>query len=283
MSPAQYATGVALLVLFTAPLAAGAWAARRVLVPHCQGAPARLAEAVLALGALLTIAELLGAAGQLRRAPLAVACVVVGAAVVVLCRAPTPLRPQTRKERSGRPRFDLATVLALAMAAAVTAQWWARSLSALDGGITEIDSRQYHLTFAGFFAQTGSTVSQHVAWLDPVWSYYPAHAEVVHAVGMVAFGHDVLSPVINLGWLAMAFLAAWCVGLRWGVAPGTLAAMALLAGTPLMATLESGTATNDIAALALLLSAVAFLVVEELTPGSLGLAGGAAGLALVPS
>src|SRR5205085_3642442 len=122
MSPAQYATGVALLVLFTAPLAAGAWAARGVLVPHWQGAPARLAEAVLALGALLTIAELLGAAGQLRRAPLAVACVVVGAAVVVLCGSPAPRRPQTRKERSGRPRFDLATVPALAMAAAVTAQ-----------------------------------------------------------------------------------------------------------------------------------------------------------------
>ena len=47
--------------------------------------------------------------------------------------------------------------------------------------------------------------------------FYPANSELLHAAGMVIIGRDVLSPLLNLGWSALALLASWCLGRPWGV------------------------------------------------------------------
>ena len=52
----RYLEGVLVCVALLAPLAAGAVGARRRALPAWEGAPARLAEAVLGLGVLILIA-----------------------------------------------------------------------------------------------------------------------------------------------------------------------------------------------------------------------------------
>jgi hypothetical protein len=66
--------------------------------------------------------------------------------------------------------------------------------------------------------QQGSIAHLHYLDSDPVTVFYPASSELLHAVGMVVMGSDVLSTVMNLGWLALALLAAWCLGRCFGVA-----------------------------------------------------------------
>ena len=49
-----------------------------------------------------------------------------------------------------------------------------------------------------------------------------APGAVIAAVGIVALGNDALSPLLNLGWLAVALLSAWCLGRPWRVETETL-------------------------------------------------------------
>jgi hypothetical protein len=79
--------------------------------------------------------------------------------------------------------------------------------------------------------------------------------------------------------LGLALLAAWCIGRPAGVAPATMAATALVASLPVMASSQAGTAKNDIVALALLLAAVALLVNGRGSRAALIVAALAAGLA----
>jgi len=53
-------------------------------------------------------------------------------------------------------------------------------------------------------------------------------------------GGDVLSPLINLGWLALAVLAAWCLGRVWNAGAAAVAATAVVATTPVMVYASAG-------------------------------------------
>jgi hypothetical protein len=86
----------------------------------------------------------------------------------------------------------------------------------------------------------------------------------------------VLSPALNLGWLGLLFLAAWCAGRPFGRAPAMLAAACLVAVQPVMLRTQPGTANNDVASLALLLASVAFLLHGQRFVGVAGLAAGLA-------
>jgi hypothetical protein len=59
---------ILLSVATVASLGVAAWFLRRLLLPTWSGSPARLAEAVLGVGAMILIGEVLGSAGALRRA-----------------------------------------------------------------------------------------------------------------------------------------------------------------------------------------------------------------------
>ena len=93
-------------------------------------------------------------------------------------------------------------------------------------------------------------------------------------------GGDVLSPLINLGWLALAVLAAWCLGRVWNAGAAAVAATAVVATTPVMIYASAGSAGNDLAGIALLLAAAALVVRGAASPRVAGLAGLAAGLAV---
>jgi hypothetical protein len=94
------------------------------------------------------------------------------------------------------------------------------------------------------------------------------------------FDRDVLSPLVNLGWAALALLAAWCIGRRTGLGPLCVLGAVVVLGVPTLAGTNPGQASNDVAAAALLLTAVALLLERDLAPQPTALAGIAAGLAV---
>ena len=131
---------------------------------------------------------------------------------------------------------------------------------ALDMGMYSQDTVWYHMSFAGRFAQDAQVGPVQIT--DPLkvvsW-FYPQNSELIHGVGISSFGHDNLSPLLNLGWLALCLLAAWCIGRPYGLGPLTLVAAALVLDTPMMVE-QAGNAPSDTIALFFLLATVALLV-----------------------
>ena len=274
MTVGRYALGFAALALVCASIAVGAVALRARVLPDWRGAPARLAEFVLGLALLIGILEALGAVGLFRLGPIVVACVV--AAGLLRARAarvdvppsagaanlPSPPRPSTP-----------AVIVALIAAALVFAEWAEPTLLGYDIGIRSLDSLWYHLPWAASFAQTGRITSLRFTDVEYLTAFYPATAELVHGLGIVLLGRDTLSPAINLGWLSLSLLAAWCIGHPRGLGPATLTGAALALATPMLRISQGGTAANDIAGIFFLLAAVALVAnadvsgVAERAPG----------------
>jgi hypothetical protein len=125
--------------------------------------------------------------------------------------------------------------------------------------MTGFDSTWYHGPFAAGFFQSGDTWSLHFIAPQFLAWFYPANSEVLHAVGMIAFHRDILSPLLNLGWFIGCLLAAWCVGRPYRVAPVSLALAAIALSVPALAD-QAGEARNDIVGIFFLLAAVALAV-----------------------
>ncbi|MFL5832500.1 MAG: hypothetical protein ACJ76B_00770 [Solirubrobacterales bacterium] len=131
---------------------------------------------------------------------------------------------------------------------------------ALDRGVFNFDSLWYHLPFAVDMVQTHSTVGMHHT--DTVFTnwFYPQNSELLHAVGILLTGRDTLSLFLNLGWLAVAFLAAYCVGRPYGRGAVTVIAAAILLECHTLVVRDPGAAKNDLMAAALILASIAVLV-----------------------
>ena len=89
-----------------------------------------------------------------------------------------------------------------------------------------------------------------------------------------------LAPLVNVGWAALAPLAAWCIGRGRGVGPLCVLGAVAVLGLPMIAGTQPGQASNDIACSGLLLAAVALLLEGKLSPVPTALAGVAAGMAI---
>ncbi len=154
----------------------------------------------------------------------------------------------------------MAKVAAVGACAALAAAWMVPTLSTLASGMDRTDSLWYHLPLAARFVQTGDLGQ--IQFFDPIFlaSFYPANSEVAHAVGMLFFDRDLLSPLINLGWLAVALLAAWCIGRPYGLAPQALIGASIALGSQSLVEFQAGEALNDITGVAFTLCAVALLV-----------------------
>jgi hypothetical protein len=138
--------------------------------------------------------------------------------------------------------------------------WAVTTKHALDRGIFNFDSLWYHLPFAVDMVQTHSVVGMHhVETVFTNW-FYPQNSELLHAVGILLTGRDTLSLFLNFGWLAMAFLAAYCVGRPYGRGALTAIAAAILLACHTLVVRDPGAAKNDLAAAALLLASIAILV-----------------------
>jgi hypothetical protein len=257
----RYALGVGALLCVFGSFGAGAAALRCYLLPEWEGAQARLAEIVLALALLVITLEVLGSVDLFRLVPIVVASLVVGWGLRAWVGR-TLQRDRTREPAASS--VDLAgavgVVLALVVAGVVLAEWAGITLQSFDRGILGADSVAYHLPWAASFAQSGQITS--IRYTDFEWltGFYPATAELFHALGIVLMGTDVLSPGINLVWLALVLLAAWCVGAPRGLGPATLVGGALAMAPPMLFFSTAGSADNDVAGVFFLLAAIALWI-----------------------
>ncbi|MGE5200229.1 MAG: hypothetical protein ACM3H9_11355 [Rhodospirillaceae bacterium] len=262
-------------------LAFGAYRVRRLLLPGWLGAPARLAEIVLGVTALLWISEILGTFGWFEELAVLAATIVVGigaglaSARLEAARAPEPLEAPPRPAA-----WNVAAIVAVLSVAALTAAWVVPTLSTLASGFDRTDTLWYHLPLAAKFAQTGYL--GHIYYFDPIFlaSFYPANSEVIHAVPMLFFDRDIVSTVLNLGWLAMALLSAYCIGRPYGAGPQALIGSSIVLGSQSLVEFQAGEALNDITGVAFVLAAVALLVNGYATGG--GAEGSVTGRRIAP-
>ena len=73
---------------------------------------------------------------------------------------------------------------------------------------------------------------------------------------MLAFGRDLLSPLLNLGWFVGCLVACWCIGRPYRVGAWSLLLGAVALSVPALSD-QAGEARNDIVGIFFLLSAVA--------------------------
>ena len=257
MSFGDYLFGVVGLALVAIPMAMAGVRLRRRLLPGWEGAPARLAETVLAVAVLTVLLQVLGAFGILVPTVLIPAALLVGLGLYygfwVNYEAPKAAPPA--------PDIPLPQLL-LALAAAVfVASHWATGLQDVWArGMLTFDTLWYHGPFAARIADTGSVWGMH--FTDPLYLnwFYPENSELLHGAGITLFDRDIFSPLINFGWLGVAFLAAWCIGRPYGVAPLSLVAVAIAMDTGPMVPREAGTPATDTVPVAMLLAAAAILI-----------------------
>jgi hypothetical protein len=294
LTAGDYLIGVVELFAVVAALAFGAYRARALLLPGWSGAPARLAEIVLGVTALVWISEILGTFGWFHEFTVLAATIVVGIGAGVVSsrleagRAPAPSEAPPRP-----PVWNVAAIVAVLAVGALAAAWVVPTLSTLASGMDRTDSLWYHLPLAAKFVQTGYL--GHIYFFDPIFlaSFYPANSEVIHAVPMLFFDRDIVSVVINLGWLAVALLSAYCIGRPYGLGPQALIGSSIALGSQSLVEFQAGEALNDITGVAFVLAAVALLINgyaagaaggdsttgRRIAPAALAVAGIAAGFA----
>jgi hypothetical protein len=317
LGPGRYLLGVAEIAALLGFAWLGASRVRSRLLPRPRGAPAHLATSVLALALLIWVAEILGTVSLFKPVPYLLGIAVAGVGIWALdrgaCRrggvsSPSfaPLRRKGRgraadqapgSEASGRRMtphpgatrtgdVSWTTLASLAVAAIAAIHFAGGVRLRLSTGMTGFDSTWYHGPFAAGFFQSGNTIDLHFIAPQFLAWFYPANGEIFHAVGMLAFGRDLLSPLLNLGWFVGCLVAAWCIGRPYRVAPWSLGLGAIALSVPALAD-QAGEARNDIVGIFFLLAAVAIALNawatrgegEGLSTGALVVTGLAAGLA----
>jgi hypothetical protein len=152
------------------------------------------------------------------------------------------------------------SLITVGVIAVVFAHWGLTAKDAIDRGIFNFDSLWYHMPYAVEFAKTHSVTGfDHTETVLTNW-FYPQNSELLHGIGILLTRRDTLSLFINFGWLAVAFLAAWCVGRPYGRGPLCVAAAAIVLECHTLVVREPGAGKNDLVAAALILAAIAILV-----------------------
>jgi hypothetical protein len=254
----SYLGGCLAVIGIVAAVGLGGYWLRRWIVPEFSGALARLADATLGVALLVVSLELLGTLSILRLGWIVLFCIGIGLGAALLGRWKAP----RAAEEVAAPRVQtLALLIAVGVASWTVAEWTFPSQLSLDAGMFGGDTTWYHMPFAARIAQEGSTV--HLHFTDPLrlaaW-FYPQSSELIHAAAIVLFKTDWLSPLINLVWLSIALLAAWCVGRPYRVGPATLVAGAIILDAGVMIETQPGEGRNDIMGLAFLIAFAAFLI-----------------------
>ena len=267
MTAVRFLFGVALMAVALGPVAAGAWALRRRLLGWV-GAPARVAEVVLGASTVVVVTELLGLVDLYRVGPVVLGLAAVGGAQWWWARSqvaghdpaepdaddgPGPAIPRSVMGRWG-------TILAVVAVGVLVADWAPRVVDAYHHGMPTIDTLWYHMPMAARWVQTGSI--RHVQYFDgdAVTAFYPGNSELFHGFGIMTLGSDVLSPGMNVLWLALALVSAWSIGRRADLAPLTVTGAAALFAIPSLVGTQPGGAYTDVVSMALLLATFAILV-----------------------
>ncbi|MGH2923769.1 MAG: hypothetical protein ACRDKH_07060 [Solirubrobacterales bacterium] len=268
MSFAAYLAGVLGLAAVAVPIGFAAVRLRARLLPAWEGAPARLAEAVIGAAILTLELQLLGALGIFEPLVIVAAAIAIGIAAHLWVGEGGTWRLLAPDGASGAPAEappappipTVQLLIALGAAAFLCAHWatglqdvWAR-------GMLTFDTLWYHGPFAARIAEAGTVWPLH--FTDPLYLnwFYPQNSELVHGAGIALFDRDLISPLVNFAWLGLCLLAAWCIGRPYGVAPLSLLAVVLVLDTGPFVPREAGTPANDVAPAAGLLAAAALLI-----------------------
>jgi hypothetical protein len=257
------------LALVIVPVAFSAYWLRQKLLPRWEGAPARLVESIVGIALVIWLSEILGTVGLFYAGTLIVAALLVAGTMVLWPAGPAaagdPPPPATTQEgvpptTSPTGESGIALLLMVLVIAGTVFSYAVTTKHALDRGVFNFDSLWYHLPFAVDMVQTHSVVGMHHT--DTVFTnwFYPQNSELLHAVGILLTGRDTLSLFLNLGWLAVAFLAAYCVGRPYGRGAVTAIAAAILLECHTLVVRDPGAAKNDLMAAALILASIAILV-----------------------
>jgi hypothetical protein len=254
----SYIGGCLAVIGIVAALGLGGYWLRRWIVPEFSGALARLADATIAVALLVISLQILGTLSLLRLGWIVLFCIAVGLGTALLGWRQAPAGS---REVPAAKVGTIALFIALGVASFTVAEWTFPSQLSLDLGMFGGDTTWYHMPFAVTIAQEHSTA--HLHFTDPLrlaaW-FYPQSSELIHGAAIVIFKSDWLSPLINLFWLAVALLAAWCVGRPYKVGPATLVAGAIVLDAGVMIETQPGEGRNDIMGLAFLIAFAAFLI-----------------------
>jgi hypothetical protein len=260
----SYILSVALIAALALSLAFSAIRIRRRLLPDWTGAPARLVEAILAIALLTWLSELIGTFDLFRDWALVASSLLLAGAIAWRFPAPEAAPaggvegpPTSASPPAGQMLLNLITVGVIAL---VFAHWGLTTKDALDRGIFNFDSLWYHMPFAAEMAQSHSVTGLHHTETVLTNWFYPQNSELLHAVGILLTDRDTLSLFLNFGWLAIAFIAAWCIGRPYGRGHLAVVAAAIVLECHTLVVREPGAAKNDLMAAALLLAAIAILV-----------------------
>ena len=220
MNAARYLVGLGAMAVALVPVLIGSRALCRRLLPRFVGPAAWLATTVVALTIVIVASEVLGSVGLFALLPVVVTFAGVGFLAWCLgCRGSAARdavsdsprsEPRVRAEEDRTGRWG--TFAAIAAVALVTAEWSIRTVDSLRYGMMGIDTLWYHLPVAARFADSGRTWDLHYVDGQSLTVFYPAVSELLHGLGIVFLGTDLLSPLLNTFWLALALLAGWCFG-----------------------------------------------------------------------
>ncbi len=241
----------------------GARRARRRLVSAWSGPEAWLADIILVLSALTVVSNVTGAFGVFRAFAVGMGCLIVGIALYVWGSFGNgDLEPTERASAS----TDVPTWQKAATGASIGATfalWTSQTPTVYRYGILGWDSLWYHLPAAANFVQSGKFLPLKLYESDVVTATYPFGASVYHALGIIALGSDIFSPLINLGWALVVILGAWVIGRRFSQPHLSVIATCIVLSSQLMVQFEAASALAEMMGLAGLITAVAFLIQRE--------------------
>jgi hypothetical protein len=280
VSAGSYLVSALALVVVGVSIGFTAFRLRQRLMPDWEGASARLVESIVAIALLIWLGEILGTFGLFYAWTLVIASGLLAACVLRFVRIAhktehTSVPSQGDGGDAGSQRAVLGYpppslpagggswlpwLVTVGVIALVFAHWGLTTKNALDRGIFNFDSLWYHMPFAADMVQSHSVTGLH--YTDTVFTnwFYPQNSELLHATGILLTHRDTLSLFLNFGFLALGFLAAWCIGRPYGRGHLTVVAAAIVLECHTLVVREPGAAKNDLVAAALLLAAVAILV-----------------------
>ena len=134
----------------------------------------------------------------------------------------------------------------------------------LDIGMYLPNTTWHNAPFAARFVQDAQVGALHMTEVLKltVW-FYPQNSELLHSAGILFLGTDFLSPLMNIGWMALCLLAAWSFGRPYAAGAVALLGLALILDAEMLLLYQPGDAKNDTAGLFFLLAAAAILVNGE--------------------
>ena len=183
VSAGAYVAGVLELAVVLGSLVYAATRLRARLLPAWEGAPARLAEAILGVALLVWVGELLGVVGLLREGALVGACALVGLGSTRLGR------PGREGDTPPAPAVEpLAVLVAVGVVGVLFAHWGLQTKVSLNNGVGNFDSLWYHLPYAADIAQSGSVTGFHHTETVFLNWFYPQNSESIDASGMLILG-----------------------------------------------------------------------------------------------